>query len=53
MQAYTKAIVAALSGILEVIALFTVPPEWLNPTTIATIGAFLGTVLVYALPNKA
>lgn len=53
MAAYSKAIVAALTGILEVLALFTVPPEWLNEGTIATVGAFVATILVYAIPNKA
>ena len=53
MQAYTKAIIAALTGILEVAALFTVPPEWASPANIAVVAAFVSTILVYALPNKA
>ena len=54
MKQYRKAIAAALTGLVAVVALF-VPgiKDTLTPEAIAAIAGVGATVLVYALPNDA
>lgn len=53
MAHYTKAIVAFLSALVGIIALWWPPiANFATPEILATVSSLIGAFLVYQLPNK-
>ena len=53
MTKYNKAIVALLGGVVAMLGVFGIEPEWINPQLMESVAAALTPLLVWAIPNKA
>lgn len=47
-----KAVVSLLSGVATIVAMFGITADWATPEMIASMGAVIGTILVFLVPNK-
>lgn len=53
MNHYTKAIVAVLTMLVNVTAIWWPPvAQIVSPETVVTLSSIIGSILVYQLPNK-
>lgn len=53
MSKYNKAIVALFGGILAMLGVFGIEPEWATEGLLESVAAVLTPILVYLVPNKA
>ncbi len=52
MAKYSKAIAAFLTGLVGLLAVFGIDPDWITPELISGVTMLVSTVLVYAIPNR-